>query len=75
MPEPPPKVPDCRDVHDLPFLHLAVAGRADMLVTGDADLLAVATSEDPAKGDSDAKQPHLSCRVLTLQTFLDSLNA
>lgn len=39
IPEPPPKVPDCRDPFDLPFLHLAAAGRAAFLVTGDADLL------------------------------------
>ena len=41
VPEPPPAVPRCRDAHDLPFLHLAAAGRADALVTGDADLLAL----------------------------------
>ena len=39
--DPPPTVPRCRDPHDLPFLHLAVAGRARMLVSGDADLLAL----------------------------------
>jgi putative PIN family toxin of toxin-antitoxin system len=39
---PPPVVPACRDAHDLPFLELAVAGRARALVTGDADLLALA---------------------------------
>ena len=42
VPHPPPPVPDCRDPLDLPFLHLAVAGRADALVTGDADLLELA---------------------------------
>jgi putative PIN family toxin of toxin-antitoxin system len=42
VPEPPPAVPPCRDVHDLRFLHLAAAGRADALVTGDADMLALA---------------------------------
>jgi predicted nucleic acid-binding protein len=35
-------VPRCRDESDLPFLHLAVAARADALVGGDADLLALA---------------------------------
>ena len=39
VPEPPPAVPACRDLFDLPFLHLAAAGKADALVTGDADLL------------------------------------
>ena len=42
IPEPPPKVPACRDKFDLPFLHLAAAGKADALVSGDADLLALA---------------------------------
>ncbi|MDE0051884.1 MAG: putative toxin-antitoxin system toxin component, PIN family [Rhodospirillales bacterium] len=42
VPEPPPAVPQCRDPFDRPFLELALAGRADALVTGDADLLALA---------------------------------
>lgn len=42
IPEPPPAVPRCRDPLDVPFLHLAVAGNADALVTGDGDLLALA---------------------------------
>lgn len=42
VPEPPPAVPRCRDLNDLPFLHLAATGRAHALVTGDADLLALA---------------------------------
>ncbi len=29
----------CRDDEDEKFIHLALAGRADVLVTGDADLL------------------------------------
>ncbi len=40
--EPADDLPPCRDVHDLMFLELAVAGRADALVSGDADLLALA---------------------------------
>lgn len=40
--QPAPKVPVCRDPSDTPFLHLAAAGRADALVTGDADLLTLA---------------------------------
>ena len=36
------KVPRCRDPHDEPFLELAIAGEAELLVTGDADLLALA---------------------------------
>ena len=42
VPDPPPDVPRCRDPSDRPFLELAVAGRADALVTGDGDLLALA---------------------------------
>ncbi len=38
----PPKLPKCRDPFDRPFLELALAGRADALVTGDKDLLAMA---------------------------------
>lgn len=38
----PPAVPQCRDPFDRPFLELALAGRADALVTGDGDLLALA---------------------------------
>lgn len=39
---PPPKTPACRDPHDLPFLQLALAARADALITGDVDLLVLA---------------------------------
>ena len=39
IPEPAPKTPRCRDPHDLPFLQLAFAARADALVSGDTDLL------------------------------------
>ncbi|MDW8311112.1 MAG: putative toxin-antitoxin system toxin component, PIN family [Burkholderiales bacterium] len=42
IPDPPPAVPRCRDQFDQPFLELAVAARADALVRGDADLLALA---------------------------------
>ncbi|MYE53876.1 MAG: putative toxin-antitoxin system toxin component, PIN family [Chloroflexi bacterium] len=38
----PPPVPECRDPSDRPFLELALAGRANALVTGDQDLLALA---------------------------------
>ena len=39
IPQPPPSVPACRDVMDLPFLQLAAAGSAQALVSGDRDLL------------------------------------
>jgi putative PIN family toxin of toxin-antitoxin system len=42
MPVKPPKTPACRDPADLPFLQLALAGKAEHLVTGDRDLLALA---------------------------------
>lgn len=41
IPDPPPSVPACRDPFDLPFLHLAVAGRAQAIVSRDHDLLAL----------------------------------
>ncbi|MCX7273373.1 MAG: putative toxin-antitoxin system toxin component, PIN family [Burkholderiales bacterium] len=66
IPQPPPSVPVCRDPFDLPFLHLAAAGRADALVTGDADLLTLArvgrcpimTPEAFVSGLSLATPPH-----------------
>ncbi len=39
----PPDVPDCRDPKDRPYLELAVAADADALITGDGDLLALAS--------------------------------
>ena len=42
IPVPQPKVPTCRDALDLPFLHLAVAGKARAIVSGDRDLLTLA---------------------------------
>ena len=39
---PAPATPQCRDPFDLPFLQLATAGRANLLVSGDRDLLALA---------------------------------
>lgn len=64
IPEPPPRVPDCRDPHDLPFLHLATAGKADMLVSGDADLLSLALP---------GVRPRLRFRILTVQSLLEQL--
>ena len=37
-----PRVPRCRDPEDIMFLELAASARADALVTGDGDLLALA---------------------------------
>jgi uncharacterized protein len=41
IPAPPPAAPECRDPFDVMFPHLAAAGKAKMLVTGDRDLLAL----------------------------------
>lgn len=43
VPDPPPPTPPCRDPFDTPFLELALAGDADALITGDRDLLALAS--------------------------------
>lgn len=59
IPEPPPKVPDCRDTMDLPFLYLARTGKARVLVSGDKDLLAIA--EDFAQSGG--------CPIQTLEKF------
>ncbi len=41
MPAKPPRTPPCRDPFDVPFLQLAVVGKADYLVTGDKGLLSL----------------------------------
>jgi uncharacterized protein len=46
IPNPPPAVPRCRDSFDAPFLHLAVAGKARVLVSGDRGVLALAGASD-----------------------------
>lgn len=59
IPLPPPSVPKCRDAMDLPFMQLAVAGKAQVLVSGDRDLLSIAAEFEPASG----------CPILTLDVF------
>jgi putative PIN family toxin of toxin-antitoxin system len=59
IPQPPPKVPACRDVLDEPFMHLSVVGKAQVLVSGDRDLLAIAAEFERASG----------CPILTLDVF------
>jgi putative PIN family toxin of toxin-antitoxin system len=44
MPAKPPKTPACRDPFDIPFLQVAIAGKAAYLVTGDKDLLSLAAT-------------------------------
>ena len=59
IPQPPPKVPDCRDALDLPFMHLAVTGKAQVLVSGDRDLLVIAAEFARAS----------SCPIMPLDVF------
>lgn len=59
IPDPPPTTPLCHDRLDQPFLRLAIAGDAQFLVTGDADLLTLAAEFSPA--------------ILTPACFLDHL--
>jgi putative PIN family toxin of toxin-antitoxin system len=59
IPAQPPATPPCRDAFDVPFLELAVAGKADALVTGDKDLLSL-----------DGK---LACPILRAERFLDAI--
>ena len=59
IPHPPPTVPECRDALDLPFLHLAVAGTAQVLVSGDRDLLVIATEFERNN----------ACPIVSLETF------
>lgn len=60
IPQPPPSVPSCRDPLDVPFMHLAVTGRADVLVSGDRDLLVLAGEFEKACG----------CPLVNLETFI-----
>lgn len=59
IPAPPPATPPCRDAFDVPFLELAVAGKADALVTGDKDLLSLAGK--------------LACPILSAERFFDTI--
>lgn len=58
---PPPATPACRDPYDQPFLQLALAGKADFLVTGDNDLLSLHTQ--------------FACPIVTAEQFLAALDA
>lgn len=59
IPEPPPRTPPCRDAFDVPFLQLALAGKAKALITGDKDLL------DLAGG--------FACPILSAEQFIETL--
>ncbi|YAF95886.1 MAG: putative toxin-antitoxin system toxin component, PIN family [Nodularia sp. CChRGM 3473] len=60
MPDHLPVIPECRDPFDVPFLLLAVVGKADYLVTGDQDLLSL-------KDD-------FSCPIITAEDFLNVID-
>lgn len=59
IPNPPPAVPACRDPLDEPFIQLALAGKARVLVSGDRDLLDMADAFARAGG----------CPILSLEAF------
>jgi uncharacterized protein len=54
-----PRVPDCRDPHDLPFLHLVTVGKADALLSGDQDLLTL--------------KARFACPIMTAESWLSEL--
>jgi uncharacterized protein len=56
-----PKLPQCRDAGDQMFIELAAIGKADFLVTGNKDLLALA--------------PEFNRHIVTVDAFLDHLDA
>ena len=60
MPTKPPQTPACRDPFDLPFLQLAIVGKADYLVSGDKDLLSLAGQ--------------FVCPIITADQFMKTLN-
>ena len=60
MPVKPPATPICRDPFDLPFLQLAIAGKAEYLVTGDQDLLSLAG--------------RFACSIIAADQFIKTLN-
>ncbi len=57
-----PVVPECRDPFDRAFLELALTGGADALVTGDKDLLVLATDFEVPIITLDEARAHLSRR-------------
>jgi len=63
IPDPPPKVPACRDPHDMPFLELAVVAKADALVTGDLDLQALRGRFSDRHPDAGAMARRFACSI------------
>jgi uncharacterized protein len=60
LPENLPKIPDCRDPFDEPFLILALVGNADYLVTGDKDILCL--------------KDIFTCPIVTVEQFFKIIN-
>ena len=60
LPAKPPKTPACRDPFDVPFLQLAIVGKADYLVSGDKDLLSLAGQ--------------FVCSIISADEFMKTLN-
>ncbi len=60
MPAKPPATPTCRDPFDVPFLQLAIVGKAEYLVTGDQDLLSLAG--------------RFVCPIITADQFMKTLS-
>ena len=61
IPARPPKLPQCRDANDQMFLELAAVGKADFLVTGDKNLLVLASE--------------FRRSIVTAEAFLGGLNS
>lgn len=61
MPAVPPAAPPCRDAFDAMFLELALAWKADALVTDDKDLPSLAGK--------------LACPILSAERFLETISA
>ena len=59
MPAKPVNTPPCRDPFDVPFLQLAIVGKADYLVTGDKDLISLSG--------------RIRCSITTAEALLASL--
>jgi putative PIN family toxin of toxin-antitoxin system len=60
MPSKPPRTPPCRDRFDVAFLQLAIAGKANCLVSGDKDLLDLTGQ--------------IRCSIVTPERFLSALD-
>ncbi len=60
LPDVLPPIPECRDPFDVPFLVLALVGKADYLVTGDQDLLCLADQ--------------FACPIMRAEDFLQGID-